>query len=377
MIGNFMRIGEYKFHKTGSESYRSYVPIKLPIEVHVDQRLIEKASSVLAELGSLSVPSLDLFLYMYVRKEAVLSSQIEGTQSSLNDLILFENNQRPGTKISDVREVSRYVEALNYGIERINSGFPLCLRLLREIHSILLHNTRGQEYLPGEFRTSQNWIGGTRPGNAAFVPPEPQILDEYLTNLERYINNEKSPVILRAAIAHVQFETIHPFLDGNGRMGRLLIILILFKYGMLKTPLLYISLYFKERRFEYYKLLNDVREKGNWEDWINFFFNGVISVSKQAISVIKKATLFFDKCEEIIAKMGRQRFSAKLLFEYLKRHPITFAPDAANSLKTSVPTARSALESLAKQDIISVKNIDRKQKIYTFQKYLDLLEKVD
>lgn len=372
-----MRIGRYKIHKTGSEAYRSYIPVKLPIDVQIDSRLMEKTSSILAELGNLSVPSLDLFLYMYVRKEAVLSSQIEGTQSSLNDLILFENNQKPDTKISDVKEVSRYVEALNYGIARINSGFSLCLRLLREIHSILLHDTRGKEYLPGEFRTSQNWVGGTRPGNAAFVPPEPQILDEYMSNLENYINNDNIPVLLRAAVAHVQFETIHPFLDGNGRIGRLLIILILFSHGMLKTPLLYISLYFKERRFEYYKQLNDVREKGSWEDWVNFFLNGVIEVSQQAISVIQKTTKFFEDCEEKISKMGRQRFSAEQIFEYLKKHPVTFAPHAAGDLKISVPTARTALETLAKHKIITVTNADRKQKIYTFQKYMDLLNEVE
>ncbi len=372
-----MRIGNYKVHKTGSESYKSYIPIKLPIEVQIDSRLMEKTSSVLTELGNLSVPSLDLFLYMYVRKEAVLSSQIEGTQSSLNDLILFENNQKPSTQISDVTEVSRYVEALNYGIERINSGFPLCLRLLREIHAILLHDTRGQEYLPGEFRTSQNWIGGTRPGNAAFVPPEPQILDEYLSNLENYINNDEIPVLSRAAVAHVQFETIHPFLDGNGRIGRLLIILILFNSGMLKTPLLYISLYFKEHRFEYYRQLNDVREKGTWEDWIDFFLKGVMSVAQQAISVIKKTTLFFETCYEDISKIGRQRFSIEQVLEYLKKHPITFAKNVASDLKLSIPTARAALETLAKHKIVSVTHVDRKQKTYTFQKYLNLLNEVD
>lgn len=371
-----MRVGKYKIHKIGSESYRSYIPVKLPIQIQINSRLIEKTSTILSELGNLSVPSLDLFLYMYVRKEAVLSSQIEGTQSSLNDLILFENNQKPNVKVSDVAEVSRYVEALNYGIERIRSGFPLCLRLLREIHAILLHDTRGQEYLPGEFRVSQNWIGGTRPGNAAFVPPEPHILDDCLSNLESYINNDDIPVLLRAAIAHVQFETIHPFLDGNGRIGRLLIILILFNYGMMKTPLLYISLYFKEHRYEYYKQLNDVREKGTWENWIDFFLNGVISVSQQAISVIQKTTAFFEICEEQISKIGRQRFSAKQLFEYMKKHPLTFAVNAVNDLNMSVPTVRAALETLAQLEIVNVTQLDRKQKVYIFQKYLNLLNEI-
>ena len=178
-------------------------------------------------------------------------------------------------------------------------------------------------------------------------------------------------------MAHVQFETIHPFLDGNGRIGRLLIILILFNYGMLKTPLLYISLYFKEHRFEYYKQLNDVREKGTWENWINFFLNGVISVSQQAISVIQNTTAFFEECDEQISKIGRQRFSVEQLFEYMKRHPITFAPNAASDLNVSVPTARAALETLVQLKIITVTQLDRKQKVYTFQKYLNLLNEVE
>lgn len=367
-----MRVGTYKIHKIGQEEYRSYIPVMLPIDVQIDSCLLERTSTILAKLGSLSIPNLDLFLYMYVRQEAVLSSQIEGTQSSLNDLILFENNQNPSSTIADVVEVSRYVEALNYGIEKVSNGFPLCLRLLREIHAILLHDTRGQEYLPGEFRTSQNWIGGTRPGNAAFVPPEPNILAQYLSNLEKYMNDNGVPVLIRAAVAHVQFETIHPFLDGNGRIGRLLIILILCNNGLLNSPILYLSLYFKEHRFEYYRLLNDVREKGNWEEWINFFFNAVIFVSNQSISMIKKTSKFLEQCEAKISEMGRQRFSVKSIFDYLKKHPIVFVQDVADTLKISAPTARAALESLVKYDIIDVKNIDNKQKVYTFRKYLDL-----
>ena len=369
-----MRTGTYKIHKIGGEIYRSYIPIKLPINIEVNLLQLEKTSTILSELSNLSVPSLDLFLYMYVRKEAVLSSQIEGTQSSLNDLILFENDQKPDSTIADVTEVSRYVEALNYGISKIQNGFPLCLRLLKEVHFILLHNTRGQEYLPGEFRTSQNWIGGTRPGNAAFVPPEPQILEEYLSNLEQYINNDEVPVLIRAAISHIQFETIHPFLDGNGRIGRLLIILMLVNSGLLKSPILYISLYFKENRFEYYKLLNDVRETGNWEDWVNFFLNAIISISQQAISAIKKTSNFLEQCESQISAIGRRRFSAKQIFDYLKNHPITSVQKIADELKVSAPTARTTLEALSELDIINVINIDKKQKIYTFQKYLDLLD---
>jgi Fic family protein len=375
-----MRIGSYKKHKTRDEEYSSYIPPKLPVDLRLEPlyELMERATHSLSKLDGAAetIPSVNLFLYMYVRKEAVLSSQIEGTQSSLSDLILFENDRKPNVEISDVKEVSRYVDALDHGINRLRSGFPLCLRLIKETHEILLRDTRGKECLPGEFRSSQNWIGGTRPGNAAFVPPEPEILPDYLDNLELYIHSEGSPILIKAAIAHLQFETIHPFLDGNGRIGRLLIILILCDFGLLKSPLLYLSLYFKENRRVYYSLMNEVREKGNWEDWIRFFLKGVIEVSDQAVSIISQITALFEVCEAKIAETGRRRFSARAVFEYLKTAPFATATSVANKLKISVPTARSALNALVELQIIEAEEADQRSKYYKFQKYVNILDAV-
>lgn len=375
-----MRIGTYKKHKISGEEYKSYIPPKLPVVICLDAfyDLMEQATVSLSRLDSLSdtLPGINLFLYMCVRKEAVLSSQIEGTQSSLNDLILFEHNQKPSVAISDVIEVSRYVEALNYGIERIKNGFPLCLRLIKEIHFILLRDTGGKESLPGEFRNSQNWIGGTRPGNAAFVPPESEIVLDYLSNLESYIHFENIPILIKAAVAHLQFETIHPFLDGNGRIGRMLIILILYNFGLIRSQILYLSLYFKENRSMYYYLLNEVRIKGNWEDWVQFFLKGIVTVANQAISIISKITTLFDDCEKKIAQTGRQRFSAQIVFGYLKKMPTVTATTVAKELKISVSSARIALNTLVDLEIIESVNIDRRSKSYKFQQYMNILNDI-
>ncbi len=217
-----------------------------------------------------ALPDLSTILCAHVRKEAVLSSQIEGTQSSLSDLLLFENSEVPGMPLQDVQEVSNYVAALNHGLARLRGGFPLSLRLIREIHRILLAHGRGSDKEPGEFRRSQNWIGGTRPGNAVFVPPPPDVVTECMGQLEHFLHEERPdiPVLIKAGLAHVQFETIHPFLDGNGRLGRLLITFLLCAGGALREPILYLSLYLKTNRATYYELLNRVRETGDWETWI-------------------------------------------------------------------------------------------------------------
>jgi Fic family protein len=240
------RIGTYIKQKVSGESYKAYVPPQLPPDPPIDlQQLypnLEKATLALAELNSVTkvIPNISLFVYMYVRKEALLSSQIEGTQSSFSDLILFEHHQKPEVSLDDVEEVSNYVKAIHYGLDRLKSDFPLSLRLLREIHDILLSGGRGSKKSPGEFRRSQNWIGGTRPGNALFVPPPVEYLDQCLSNFEKFLHYGKLPVLIKAGLAHVQFETIHPFLDGNGRLGRLLIILLLCESGILDEPILYL-----------------------------------------------------------------------------------------------------------------------------------------
>ena len=287
------RIGKYIIQKSSGESYSVYIPAKLPpepvIELEILYPLLEKATLALAELNSINktIPNTALFIYMYVRKEALLSSQIEGTQSSFSDLMLFEHNQKPEVSIEDVEEVSNYVKAINYGVERLKDDFPLSLRLLKEIHAILLSGCRGSIQMPGEFRRSQNWIGGTRPGNALFVPPSIDYLSDCLSDFEKFLHDKSLPVLIKAGLAHVQFETIHPFLDGNGRLGRLLITLILCANQMLDEPILYLSLYLKQNRNTYYELLQEVRESGTWETWLEFFLIGVYKSSKQAIQTAK------------------------------------------------------------------------------------------
>jgi Fic family protein len=267
----------------GGEHARAFIPKPLPPEppLKLDleiQRLVEKAMLAVGRLDGLAtvLPEPAIFIYSYVRKEAVLSSQIEGTQSSLSDLLLFEKEGLAGVPLDDVREVSNYVAAMNYGLERLKD-LPLSSRLLREIHKVLLAKGRGNEKEPGEFRRSQNWVGGSRPGNAVFVPPPPDQLGECFGALEKFLHNDpvKTPLLIKAALAHVQFETIHPFLDGNGRLGRLLITFLFCAEGALREPLLYLSLYFKQHRQQYYDLLQSVRLNGDWEAWLRFFLTGV------------------------------------------------------------------------------------------------------
>ena len=258
---------------------RAYIPPPLPPRPALDLELLyEKLEAANRALGRLDgvtsiLPDTPLFLYMYVRKEALLSSQIEGTQSSLSDLLLYESDIAPGVPIDDVLEVSNYVAAMNLGLQRIRERVPNSNRLLREIHGVLLSKGRGSRKDPGEFRRSQNWIGGTRPGNARFVPPPPDKVADCMGDLEKYIHekSKRLPLLIRAALAHVQFETIHPFLDGNGRLGRLLITLMLQAEGVLREPVLYLSLFLKTHRDTYYDLLQQVRKSGDWEVWLEFF----------------------------------------------------------------------------------------------------------
>ncbi len=289
--------GAYKTTSTLGEKVRAFIPNPLPPQPPVawnpSLRVnFDKATMALGRLDSVAslLPDISLFLYMYIRKEAVLSSRIEGTQSSISDLLLYESEQEPGVPLDDVLEVSNYVAALIEGIRLLEDGLPLSLRLIRQVHSILLGKGRGSNKTPGTFRRSQNWIGGTRPGNALFVPPPPEAVMECMAKLELFLHDkpESTPPLVKAALAHVQFETIHPFLDGNGRLGRLLITLILCDQKVLSQPILYLSLYFKTHRQEYYRLLNRVREFGEWEEWLAFFADAVIDTSEQAIEMAIK-----------------------------------------------------------------------------------------
>lgn len=280
--------GSYQVTSVAGERVRAFVPAPLPPKPALEldgplQQVLELAVLALGRLDSVAtlLPDEALFLYAYVRKEAVLSSQIEGTQSSLSDLFVYELDEAPGVPINDVHEVSNYVAALNHGLQRLREDFPLSNRLIREIHGVLLSDGRGSEKTPGEFRRSQNWLGGARPGDAVFVPPPHTAVPDCMTELERFLHarDDGLPILLRAGLAHVQFETIHPFLDGNGRVGRLLITLLLCHAGVLRQPLLYLSLYLKQNRSAYYELLDHVRRTGDWEAWLMFFLDGVKATS--------------------------------------------------------------------------------------------------
>jgi Fic family protein len=377
------RIGSYiKCAADTREPYNAYMPQPLPpippLKMDNLYQLLEQASAALGRLDGMGMilPDPSLFIYMYVRKEAVLSSQIEGTQSSLSDLLLFENGEFPGALMGDVAEVSCYVAAMNYGRERLKN-FPLSLRLIREIHHRLMARGRGDDKLPGEFRSTQNWIGGSRPGNAYFVPPPPTHLMEALDKLEKFLHDQKIklPVLVKAALAHVQFETIHPFLDGNGRMGRLLITFILCAEGILKEPLLYLSLYFKANRRAYHDHLQSVRETGDWEAWISFFLTGVTETANQATDAAQAIILLFNKDRTMIEVSGNSTSTILTIHTYLQRHPISNTTKIKESLNVSLPTVLRSLKTLVDLEIVKEVTGKGRHKIFVYEKYLDVLNK--
>ncbi len=374
------RIGTYIIQKGTGESYKAYLPPKLPPQPPLDLTklypYLEKATLALGQLNSLnkSIPNTALFIYMYVRKEALLSSQIEGTQSSFSDLMLFEHHQKSEVSLEDVEEVSNYVKAIAYGLKRLKEDFPLSLRLLREIHGILLSGGRGSGKQPGEFRRSQNWIGGTRPGNALFVPPPVDRLSQCLSDFENFLHDDSLPLLIKAGLVHVQFETIHPFLDGNGRLGRLLIPLLLCLGGMLDEPILYLSLYLKQNRHVYYDLLQEVRLQGTWETWLEFFLDGIYRTAKQAIEAANLINNLFLQDEAKIATLGRARFSCLQVLEYMKRLPQVTVSLLANELVLTAPTARSSLNHMVKLGILEEHSGKKRDRIYIYRNYLNILE---
>jgi Fic family protein len=378
---NNPRLGSYVSTTTAGETVRAFVPPPLPPDPPLDlgglYQHLDRANQAVGRLDGLTtlLPDTRLFLYLYVRKEALLSSQIEGTKSSFSDLLLFENEAVPGVPIDDVEEVSNYVAAMQHGLRRIKGGFPLSLRLIREIHAILLRGGRGADKTPGEFRRSQNWIGGSRPGNASFVPPPPEQMTECLGRFERFLHDEKHklPVLVEAGLIHVQFETIHPFLDGNGRLGRLLITLLLCAKNVLQEPLLYLSLYFKTHRQRYYDLLQRIRTEGTWEEWTEFFLEGTETTARQAADTAVQILHLFEADRKRIRTMGRKAASALAVHEYLQAHPLTRIAPAARDLKLSVPTVTSALETLAKLRIAKESTGRRRDRLFTYPRYLNIL----
>ncbi|MYF25197.1 MAG: Fic family protein [Nitrospira sp. SB0678_bin_10] len=376
--------GSYEVTSIGGEHVRAFIPAPLPPKPSLVldgslQQMLESAVLALGRLDGVAtlLPDEALFLYTYIRKEAVLSSQIEGTQSSLSDLLLFELDEAPGVPLDDVREVSNYVAALEHGLRRLRENFPLSNRLIREIHGVLLSDGRGSTKTPGEFRRSQNWIGGTRPGNALFVPPPHTAVPDCMTSFENFLHTETDglPVLLRAGLAHVQFETIHPFLDGNGRVGRLLITLLLCHAGVLHQPLLYLSLYFKQQRNTYYDLLNHVRRTGDWESWLAFFLEGVKLTAEGAVSTAQRLSqMFQDDHDRVEAAGGRRTGSALRVHDALKAQPILSLPVVCRATRLSFQTAASAMELLAQNGVAREITGKRRDRLFVYEQYLSILK---
>ena len=376
-------VGRYEVTTYRGEQVRAFVPVPLPPvpPLRLDAPLLQALEAATLALGRLDaisdlLPDEDLLLYAYVRKEAALSSQIEGTQSSLSDLLLFESEETPGVPLDDVTEVSNYVAALEHGLHRLEEDFPLSNRLIREIHSVLLSEGRGSDKLPGEFRRSQNWIGGTRPGNAAFVPPPHAALPDCMGAFERFLHAKEDglPVLIRAALAHVQFETIHPFLDGNGRIGRLLITLLLSERRILRQPLLCLSLYFKQRRGDYYDLLNHVRLTGDWEAWIGFFLTGVRTTADEAVSTVRRlAEMFETDRASIERRAGRRAGSVLRVHGALKARPVLSLSDAANRASLAFPTASSAMNLLIDIGIAREITGRSRGRLFVYDEYVSTL----
>ncbi len=374
--------GRYESTAAGGEVVRAFVPAPLPPvppllldgQLH---RLLENATLAVGRLDAVSslLPDKALFLYGYVRKEAVLSSQIEGTQSTLSDLLLFELDEAPGVPLDDVVEVSNYVAALTHGVQRLRAGFPLSNRLLREMHGVLLSRGRGSGKEPGEFRRSQNWIGGSRPGTAHFVPPPPHLVEECMSALETFLHTEGDgiPTLVRAGLAHVQFETVHPFLDGNGRLGRLLIAVLLHHTRVLHEPILYLSLYLKENRDTYYTLLDRVRTHGEWEEWMVFFLEGVRATSESAVATAHDLAALFVEDRAKLESLGRRTGSALRVHDALKARPITSVAAVSRATGLAFPTVSVAMQLLVDAGIAREMTGRRRNRLFAYTAYVDRL----
>lgn len=377
------RAGRFHPVGTGDESYAAFIPRPLPPDppFTIDgptQQLLDRANQALGRLDGMTLllPDPDTLLYTYVRKEAVLSSQIEGTQSSLSDLLLFENDAVPGVPMEDVVETSNYLAAMRHGIDSIKSErLPLSNRLLREIHTILLHEARGGDKARGDFRRVQNWLGGTRPQNARFVPPPPNVVPDSMSDLERFLHDDAStlPLLVKAALAHGQFETIHPFLDGNGRVGRLLITLMLCAEQVLSRPLLYLSLYFKRHRDVYYDRLQRIRTHGEWEAWVQFFLEGVMEVATETTQTTHNIVHMVERDRQAVGALGRAAGTASRLYELAVRRVVLTPNTAVSATGLSNPTVQSGLRRLAGAGILREITGRQRGAVYVYDEYLKLL----
>ncbi len=376
--------GQYERTSAAGETVAAFVPAPLPPNppLQLDDELtavLGKARQSLArlELAGAMVPSVEWLIYAFVRKEAVLSSQIEGTQATLIDLLTYEADAEDGAAAGpDVEEVCNYLEAASYALDQLRrvDGLPISMRLLNQAHRLLMQGVRGGDKLPGEVRRSQNWIGGTRPGNAAFVPPPPHLLGASLSALEHYIHaNDDMPPLVRTGLVHVQFETLHPYLDGNGRIGRLLMTLLFHHWGLLAQPLLYMSLFLKRHREEYYRRLNAVRTSGDWEGWIAFFLEGVdVIASETTETALRLFALVSADRERLLAAPAATVMSLRL-FELLPRHPILTVTRAMKLLGASRPAAGKAVGVLENTEILIEITGRKRDRTYSYAGYLDLL----
>ncbi|MGM0785986.1 MAG: Fic family protein [Pseudomonadota bacterium] len=375
--------GHYIDTIAGGVRCQAFIPEPLPPQPPLVlngklQGRINHAMLALGRLDAIStlLPEASLFLYSYVRKEAVMSSQIEGTQSSLSDLMLYEMKGLPGVPMDDVQEVSCYVNALMLGVQRIREGFPISHRLVMEVHTALMTSGRGIHRGPGQFRSNQVWLGGHRPDEAVFVPPPPQHLAECWSALERFINDipEATDPLIKAALAHVQFETIHPFMDGNGRLGRLLIPLILVEAGILNEPLLYLSVFFKKHRQVYYERLQQVRVTGDWEAWLLFFVDAVADTASQAVTTARQLNRLQEQDKTRLAELGRQAGSAGLVLDALFQLPIANINHLCQQTGLTPATVGKLLTAMeAKLGIVDEVTGQRRNRIYAYRAYIDIL----
>ena len=378
------RAGRFLQAQDGADGYRAFHPKPLPPDppLNIDgaiQQLLDRANQALGRLDGITLllPDPDQFLYTFIRKEAVVSSQIEGTQSSLSDLLLFENDAAPGVPREDAQETANYIAAMDHGVKQIENtgGLPMSSRLLREIHGVLLQSGRGADKSPGEFRRDQNWLGGTRPANARFVPPPwPEVVPA-MSNLERYLHDEfgATPLLIKAAVAHAQFETIHPFLDGNGRVGRLLITLLMCSEGILRRPLLYLSLYFKQNRDVYYDRLQRVCVDGAWEDWLRFFLEGVLDVAESTTETTRRIVRMLERDRQTIHEFGRAAGTAHRVHDLAARFVVVRAPWTANALGLTEPPVYGAIGRLEEAGILREVTGRQRGKLYVYDEYLAIL----
>ncbi len=376
--------GNYETTSVAGENVRAFIPHPLPPsrpKLKITGELaaqLQAAESNLAVLNAAAkmVPSIDWFVYAFVRKEAVISSQIEGTQASLDDVFAFDAEVPVSAGPADVEEICNYLEAFKFARGQLSraNGLPLSVRLLNGAHKRLMAGTRGQDKQPGRLRRSQNWIGGTRPGNARFVPPPPTGLANLLSDFETWLNSEDSlPPLVRAGLAHVQFETVHPYLDGNGRLGRLLIALCLEDWKQLNEPLLYLSLFFKRHRQEYYERLGAVRTDGDWEGWLAFFLEGVAVIADESVSVIGSLFDVVSRDRSRYLESGGATVVGSRLFEELPQNPVVTVKSAVRICQTTKPTAAKSIHSLCNAGILEETSGRRRDRVYSYSRYLDLL----